>query len=144
MNKQDQFKYSWFANLAYLDWAKVQTGNSDRLQEAAEEAFLLSTGLATRIFKSEGWRVPPIQDGGFSTDRSTGFQANLFENPTTGEKVLAIRGTETTNPEEFPADALEADLIGIGMIGVALTQMTSMYNYIARLIAPEEPTQDAA
>ena len=75
MNLFDNYLYSWFANLAYIDWTAGAIGESDTagniaiLNAANTEAnrvpgdpALGITTLGGRIFKSvaengEGWRV---------------------------------------------------------------------------------------
>ena len=68
----------------------------------------------------------------FADDKS-GFGATLFQNSATGEKVLAMRGTEPS--EDLRADVFSADLGQIGLFGIALTQVVQMANYVMRLRA---------
>ncbi|HMM76515.1 MAG TPA: putative Ig domain-containing protein [Gammaproteobacteria bacterium] len=80
---------------------------------------------------------------------STGFAANLFVSA--DEKVLAIRGTEFENTlpelilallpgqqlsEQTILDLFGADLKEISTLGLALSQSTSLLNYVLRATAP--------
>ena len=78
-----------------------------------------------------GGDIPTSVDPIAAADRS-GFGATLFERD--GEKVLAMRGTEPF--QDGLVDLLSADMGQIGIFGLALTQVVSMANYVARLRAP--------
>lgn len=78
----------------------------------------------------QGWQVASHQP-----NDAEGFKASFFTNPVTGEKVLAIAGTEPgTNPY---LDLLKADISEIGTYGMAITQAVSLFNYIRVLQAPK-------
>ncbi len=83
------------------------------------------------ILSYYGSDSPASQDAIAAQDKS-GFGATLFEKG--GEKVLAMRGTEPF--EDGAVDLLSADLGQIGILGLALTQVVSMANYVMRLRAP--------
>ncbi len=79
-----------------------------------------------------GGDIPASVDPNAAADKS-GFGATLFARTENGqtEKVLALRGTEPL--EDGLVDVLSADLGQIGILGLALTQVVSMANYVARL-----------
>lgn len=132
MKSSDIYKYSWFANAAYVEWDPFNVADSNRILSALRTARLIPGSLSNIIFnestRGEGRTIPSFYPGDGS-----GFAANVFANGE--EKILAIRGTEPKS-EQIYLDLLQADLIEIGIIGCGLSQATSMFNYIQRLRAP--------
>ncbi len=63
-------------------------------------------------------------------DTASGFSASVFQMDT-GEKVLAIRGTDFTY--DIWRDFVNADMGDIGFAGVATKQVTDLYRYWKRL-----------
>ena len=140
MNYSSYYKYSWFADLSYVIWDSLNIANADAIVKASQNAKRIPPNLGTKIFKTDGWKIPSASQGGFYTDDPiTGFAANLFVNDQTKEKVLAIRGTEPNT-----VDILQADLLEIGLIGVALSQAVSLFNYVMRLSSPLSTTANVA
>ncbi|MFT6791701.1 MAG: hypothetical protein ACJA04_000911 [Cellvibrionaceae bacterium] len=66
---------------------------------------------------------------------NSGFSATIFQDLTTGKKVLAIRGTEFTF-SGAPADVIQTDFLDIGPSGYADNQSTDSYHYWKQLITP--------
>lgn len=65
---------------------------------------------------------------------TNGFSASVFEDKLTGEKVLAIRGTEFTQGiGQIITDGAVADALGIGVSGYANLQGVEMYRYWKKL-----------
>ena len=121
-------------------WDAAKIANPVALRNAANNAQRVPNAVADKIFTIDGWRIPSASQGGFYTnDPITGFAANLFVNDQTKEKVLAIRGTEPNT-----VDILQADLLEIGLIGVALSQAVSLFNYVMRLSSPLSTTANVA
>ena len=139
---QQFYTYSWFANLAYVRWDSSKTASPQAEVDAAaaDKVFKVPTALGNKIFRpapdGQGWTIPSPDVGGvYPDDPDTGFAANLFVNSSTHEKVLAIRGTES-DLSGLASDLIQADFLGVGLIGVALSQAVSLYNYVTRLINP--------
>lgn len=65
-----------------------------------------------------------------------GFSATVFEDKTTGRKVLAIRGTEFNGLRQALLDGLVADGLGIAGAGFAYTQTVELVRYWKRLQTP--------
>ena len=76
-----------------------------------------------------GWKIRHYQP-----NDATGFAASLFSDGK--EKVLAIRGTETDG-EQMDLDLFRADLQEIGGLGMAISQLISLFNYIQVLQTAE-------
>ncbi len=128
-------KYAWFADLAYVKWEESSNGSDnfhnvlpDKMIEAAVEAKRAPENLANKIFDDLGFTIDSFQ-----RNTGSGFAASLYNNG--AEKVLAIRGTEPM--DQFGTDLFEADLMGIGLRGLALSQAVDMINYIMRLQGDE-------
>ena len=129
MNISEFYKYSWFADLAYVDW-----DDSNKSENKAVEAAIATKGtpqaLAEKIFLSENENYSVLSYFA-NEDSDTGFKASLYGNGS--EKILALCGTE---PEDnYSVDLLEADLRDIRKYGVAINQAVFMFNYIMRLTA---------
>ncbi len=150
MTIQEFYTYSWFANLAYVDWGPAAVGLDKNANLAATQAILDANNvdripgnvdftnldsLGEKIFLpvtdgGEGWRVASFEEN----DPDTGFSASLFVNEATGEKVLGLRGTEPEG-DQLLRDLIQADLTEIGFVGMAVTQAVSLFNYVQRLQA---------
>ncbi len=138
MNISDYFKYSWFSDLAYVDWRTTAVGTAGKPSHAIEDANAAKRipgnadtstvdALGDRIFMQPtdgglGWKLLDYQP-----NDATGFAASLFGDG--NEKVLAIRGTETDG-EQMDLDLFQADLQEIGGLGMAISQFVSLFNYI--------------
>lgn len=129
MKFSDYYKYSWFSNMAYVVWEDGDY-SPDRAIDAANDQERAPTALTEKIFRPSrlGWEIPA---SGIYKNDDVGFAANLFVNGT--EKVLAIRGTELDVVDQMQLDLLQASLLEIGILGLALSQTVSMFNYISRL-----------
>ena len=152
MSIQELYKYSWFANLAYVRWSEADRVARPPINTAPGALIIAANdakrvpgntdtpevdGLGDRIFMAPtdgglGWQVASFEPN----DPNTGFAASLFVNSATGEKVLGVRGTEPSGTQLFK-DLLKADLAEIGVIGMAVSQAVSLYNYIERLRTPQ-------
>ena len=140
------YKYSWFADSAYIKWVpRTLTNQVEAVVDAIKAEKLperdLSTdpndvlpsgkGLATHVFHpdNEGWRILD-----YVPNDPVGYSGTLFGNG--NELVFGIRGTE---PEGMQAwvDLREADLHQIGYYGVAIDQLVSLVNQVLRLKAPK-------
>jgi len=62
-----------------------------------------------------------------------GFSGSVFLDRQTGQKVLALRGTEFTVGEQVTPDLVVADILGIGVNGYANLQGLELYRYFKRL-----------
>lgn len=68
---------------------------------------------------------------------TSGFSATVFRNVANGEVTLAVRGTEfNSNLFNLYTDLLKADILGIGVLGVARAQLADAYRLYKRLITP--------
>ncbi len=132
----DYYQYSQLANAAYVNLDNVNSGSADDLVFQANDQKRIPTNLAQQLFNpnfgsntlDSVWSIPT---NGYYGNDATGFAATLYEK--NGEKVLAIRGTESGSIGGILDDLLNADLAQIGFIGFALDQTVSMINYILRL-----------
>jgi len=69
---------------------------------------------------------------------TSGFSGTVFRNATSGEVTLAVRGTEfNANLFNLFTDLLKADILAIGLQGVAKAQLADAFRLYKRLIAPE-------
>jgi Ca2+-binding RTX toxin-like protein len=68
------------------------------------------------------------------SDPASGFAGMLLSHPDYG-KVLAIAGTEPGQPAQTAKDLIEADIQQIGLVGIALKQVASLFNYMQELRA---------
>ncbi|MFY9316421.1 MAG: calcium-binding protein [Burkholderiales bacterium] len=138
------YKYSQLATASYVDLSQESSlGNPQRLATIANEQERLPQLLATQFFDSTtGWGVlgdprHRLTNGGvLHDDPDSGFAATLFRNNSTGEKVLAIRGTDPGRDGQLRKDLLEADISHIGFSGVAYKQLVSLFNMVQRFRAP--------
>jgi hypothetical protein len=125
MNISEFYKYSWFADLAYVEW------NDNNLFEnyavdAAVDAKRAPQALAEKIFLSGKENYSVLS---YHPNDDSGFKASLYGNG--NEKILSICGTETGVGGNV--DLLVADIQHIGLVGFAFEQAVSMFNYIQRL-----------
>ncbi|WP_448874515.1 putative Ig domain-containing protein, partial [Desulfobulbus propionicus] len=127
------YKYSWFADLAYVQWDDNNLIGNDAIG-AAVDAERVPQKLAEKIFLTENENYSVLN---YHSNDDTGFKASLYGNGS--EKILAICGTE---PEQIynSEDLLEADFADIGGYGFALNQAVSLVNYILRLTADKKRT----
>ncbi|MFM9971977.1 MAG: hypothetical protein ACKVQK_26655, partial [Burkholderiales bacterium] len=145
---EEYFKYATLATASYVRLGTDVTQSIDpviggaRFARLAREQDRIPSELGNFYFDSANsygapvWKIssyyggdlPANQDQQAASDKS-GFGATLFERA--GEKVLAMRGTESG--EDQRVDLLSADLGQIGFLGLALTQVVSMANYVMRL-----------
>jgi hypothetical protein len=130
----DLYWYARLAQAAYVRFGLGQISSVDATREAVAQE-RLAQSLADQMFGAgnESWAVfaEPFHDN----DSSSGFAATLFRGGT-GEKVLAIRGTETSLIAPVYKDLLKADFAEIGFLGIALSQVVDLFNYVERLRAP--------
>ncbi len=147
---QDYYEYSILSTLAYVDWDPAAVGLDKDPVAAARQAISDANSaqrvpgntddadvntLGEQIFYTaaqggQGWRI-----ASFQPNDAAGFAASLFVNSDTGEKVLAIRGTEPGGAQLL-TDLLKADLREMGEYGMAISQAVSLFNYVQRLRAP--------
>jgi Ca2+-binding RTX toxin-like protein len=141
MTLKDFYKYSWFSNMAYVQWSSTNTSDKPTIIATASDPDVarIPTTLGDYIFNQRGWSISTksIYENG-----SSGFAANVFSKEGTNEKVLAIRGTEAGlgYPVQTVLDLGLADLGEIGFLGLAMNQAVSMFNYIQQLRAAKDDT----
>ncbi|MEO8165907.1 MAG: hypothetical protein ABI619_10990, partial [Betaproteobacteria bacterium] len=144
----DYYKYALLATASYvrmgsnpLDGAAFSARASDPNQAGGR----LPLSIATELFNPSDpdampWTVADYYGGDRpGIDDKSGFAATLFKNGV--ENVLAIRGVEGTllgEGGDVYHDLLGASVGGIGMIGLALTQLVDLINLIQRLYTPED------
>ena len=131
MNYQETFRNSLFSSLSYAEWDVFNSQSEGNIASFAQEQFIASAALVrAKLGAASGspWTIPS-----FHPSDATGFAANVFANG--DQKVLAIRGTEPNDTQVY-LDAIQADLLEMGLIGMSLSQATSMFNYVQRLRAP--------
>ena len=140
MNPREFYKYSWFSDLAYILWSDVDQIAS-KPQETLPSVLISAANAAQRIPGNAKTNdmdgladkiFTPISRGGlgwkildYHGNDATGLAASLFGDGQ--EKVLAIRGTETTGIEA-QRDLLRADLQEIGGLGMAVSQVQHLPN----------------
>lgn len=115
--------------------------DGENLAARANSQERLPAELANQTFNSlspqaGGEAVWTIPSGGYYKNDGTGFAATLFEKD--GKKVLAIRGTEFGDSGQRLKDLILADFAGIGVLGLALAQAVSMFNWINLLRTPTD------
>ena len=142
MTIQEFYKFSQFSVLAYVDWRDISKLDYREAIGDANAAERVPGNNDDPAIDTLGEKIfAPVTDGGqgwriadFQPNDTAGFKASLFTNSATGEKVLAIAGTE---PNVNPIlDLLKADLQEIGTYGMAISQAVSLFNYVQRLKAP--------
>ena len=142
--------YAKLANLAYLDLSKwsIPEGRSiddketiidvsiSRRQEVLPEA-LVRQLIASRD-QSEDWSIltPYYKTDPITrhSDPDTGFAGMLLGHEQHG-KVLVIAGTEFRKHRQTYYDLLKSSLSQIGLRGVAVEQLVSLFNYVQVLKA---------
>jgi len=135
----DYYKYSYLAAAAYVDLGnaplnKTQISVGDFVLASNTQGRLpspLTNYLFNPDFADYGPRQPWAIDY-YQPNDAVGFAATLFQQG--NEKVLALRGTEPRTQQGI--DLWQADLAGIGLLGMAFTQAVSMVNLILRMAAP--------
>ncbi|RMG33874.1 MAG: hypothetical protein D6720_10615 [Gammaproteobacteria bacterium] len=146
----DYYRYSWFSDLAYVDWRPAAVGPTGKSDHAIEDANAAKSipgdpdhpgidNLGDLIFMEPGdgglgWQITAFHT---NAETDSGFAGSLFENPNTHEKVLALRGTETGLLTGID-DLLAADYRDIVKLGIAVEQAVAMINWINRLAAPKD------
>lgn len=160
LNIAEYYRYAELATAAYvrmggnaLDGATFAAQGALPTQSGGRVPLVLGTALFNPADASaQHWNVlnyygnDSLSDSIAAADHS-GFAATLFQDSVTGEKVLAMRGTEPDQDSLFGlpfgfdgVDLLSADLGQIGILSLALTQVVSMANYVMRLRAPTADT----
>ena len=134
----DYYEYAKLATAAYVNLSGF-TGSEIAAAANGQERIPLKLAEQMFVFDAEKNADPwTVRADGYHGNDPTGFAATLFERGS--EKVLAIRGTEPTT--DLGIDLLQADLAGIGIMGVAISQAVEMVNYIRRLSTPAGQTVD--
>jgi VCBS repeat-containing protein len=154
------YTYAKLSQAAYIDLspAKIGTDNpfdSTKIVDAASSQERVPQYLAENIFgvgnnttPNDTWTMlsPYYKTGSWlgsntgHSDPTSGFAGMLLSNPVYG-KVLSIAGTEPTNgASQFFYDLMFSDIGQIGLIGAALNQLTSLFNYVQELKAPAGAT----
>ncbi|MDR1275005.1 MAG: hypothetical protein LBL72_01230, partial [Candidatus Accumulibacter sp.] len=125
------FQHAELAQAAYATFSSTGVIAADNLTDD-EVGAGMSSAQAEKFAAT--WKVvdqyiaPSV--GGLT---GSGFSATIFQNISTGEYVLAVRGTEPSQMN----DLLDADiLLGIGGQGIALRQAIDLYNYRKSLEVP--------
>lgn len=120
------------AGLAAQLNARPLLANANALPTFTLEQSEVFTGLRTVAGQANYtllWHEP---------NTSSGFSATVFRNTTSGEVTLAVRGTEfNASLFNLYSDLLKADILGIGLLGVAKAQLADAYRLYKRLITPE-------
>lgn len=128
MNIQEIYDYAKLATLSYVDLSRYTRSTLDATDVIKESASANNPGKQERISTALGDQMfnllkPAditgkwtILDPYFKADPSTGhsdpasgFAAMLVKNDTTGNKVLAIAGTEPGAPGQAIQDLVESD-----------------------------------
>ena len=142
----DYYEYAKLATAAYVQVEDEPNLTGDRIAFQANRQERIPIRLAERMFDSRFTSSPwTIPSGGYHGNDPTGFAATLFERTEGGvtEKVLALRGTEPSGSvldpaSQFSLDLLTADLAGIGVLGVAVTQLVEMVNTLLLWSTPAD------
>lgn len=147
MKIADFYQYSWFADIAYVEWDDLNSVDSSAWIQAAHAAERIpgksgGAGDTTADTLGENIFYPTVRGGlgwqllAFHTneDSDSGFAASLYDDG--NEKVLAIRGTEA-NFSGGPDDLANADMRDIVRLGVAVEQAISLVNWVRLLSADE-------
>jgi Ca2+-binding RTX toxin-like protein len=143
----DLYKYSVLSTAAYVRMG-TEPLTGPNFVDTAEDDDRLPRSLATAFFNpanpnAQRWIIAHYHAGDTGrTPDDTGLGATLFRNGE--ENVLAIRGVELSNdligPDEGDPiqDLFGAGFGGIGMLGVAVTQLVELTNLIERLYKAED------
>lgn len=115
---QNLFQQAQLAEAAYADFAQYP----DPQTALEKEGF--STAQAADFVTH--WRVVDQQP-----DMLSGFSATVFQNIATGEYAVAVRGTNNVTDWSY------ANIGGIGLHGMAMSQAVDMYNWMLRLTATQ-------
>lgn len=127
--------YAAISELAYVDWAGFTAAGPETLAAEAVRARALPPTLAQTLLIEQGWRpaAPPVDSG------PGGFAASLWERADgAAPRVLSLRGVEPEFTSGFPPPGvpdLDTALFDIGLLGLALDQAVSLFNYVQRLRA---------
>lgn len=162
MNIQEIYDYAKLATLSYVDLSKhsrsgltaanvISEGKStdnpgatERIPEVLGKQMLAPTADIPADITGK-WTVldPYFRPSGATghSDPESGFAAMLVRNDTTGKKVLTIAGTEPSGPGQMVQDLIQADAQQIGLYGIALAQVVSLYNYVQVLRGTGEVDQ---
>ena len=153
MSILDYYKYAQLATAAYVRAGALAPGSDTYYKDFArlsndQSDGRLPSSLGTDLFNpanpaAQRWTIAHYHAGdtGLTPD-DTGLGATLFRNG--DENVLAIRGVELpvdlfSFDEADPLqDLFGASIGGIGMLGVALTQLVELTNLIERLYKSED------
>lgn len=123
----EHYEYAKISLAAYIQLESVVSLSGEVVSNAsgiktagnpgAQE--LIPNALASQMFVDPGvWHiVHPYHND------TVGFAATLFER--NGEKVLGIRGTEPSVDGQLVLDLVKADLMDIGIVGLAINQAVS-------------------
>lgn len=129
--------YAMLCELAYVDWGPEGTAlSATSMRDRAGREQALPPARAQDVLVSRGWRLaaPGVEND------ATGFGASLWQvgEAFGGHKVLALRGAEPTLRDgQLLDDLLDTAVGDIGLLGLALDQAVSLFNYLQRLCAPE-------
>lgn len=129
----EQYEYAKLAAAAYIDFSGVGYGNGSAIALAANGQKVIPLALVEQMFDSRNTPNPWTVLGAPYNNDAAGFHAALFSRGT--EKVLAIAGTEPSVDGQVRLDLLKADIAEIGILGVALSQAVSTFNYVQQLRA---------
>jgi Ca2+-binding RTX toxin-like protein len=151
----DYYEYAKLATAAYVAMDKYGgtfTGADFAMQadyDDVSKSSRIPIALANQMFdkdskeaKVSGQPVWTVRPDGYHGNDASGFAATLFERTKDGatQKVLAIRGTEPI--ADWGIDLIQADLAGIGILGLALNQAVEMVNYLRLLGTPTDQGVD--
>ncbi len=148
MNTLDYFKYAALSTAAYVRMGDKPLDGATFADEASsiDQAMgRLPLSIAQYLFDPQSelpnankWTIAYYHaDDKPGVDEKSGFAATLFQN--SEENVLAIRGAEAgLTGGDIYRDLIGASLGGIGLLGVAVTQLVDLVNLIERLYKPED------
>jgi len=150
VNILDAFRYASLATAAYVRLGgSPWEGATFVTLASSEEQDRLPLSIATELFNpadpnASRWTIAHYYSGDVpGTNDDTGFAATLFKRE--DENVLAIRGVDlAAGFREWFKDLVGASAGGIGLLGVAVTQVVDMINLIQRLYGAGMVTQLSA
>ena len=134
------YKLSALATASYVDLTGAFGFSPEELRNRANAQDRMPTRLGDQFFLTDSWRVvsdprhPPGEDEDGNHNSPSGLAATLFQRGTSGEKILSIRGTEGRDAlfgATFVQD-LEADLVEIVGLGIAISQFVDLVNLVLR------------